>query len=201
MRRFRNVLRHWLQSAVVIVAMCGLIYLVAKQTFRLNAEDPQIQMAEDGAMALGKGADPATLVSQTDVEISSSLAPFVMVVDDTGRVIFSSATLYAKPPSLPLGVLEYTRKYGEDRITWTPDAGLRIATVVKRVEGAAPGFIVVGRSLREVESRIDKLNQIIIVVGALALGASLVMCFLTEAVLRHTTRHHRSTHSGEEEEV
>jgi len=200
MRRFRNVLRHWLQSALVIVAMCALIYLVAQQSFRWNADDPQVQMAEDGALALGKGAEPATLAPQTSVEISQSLAPFIMVVDDTGRVVFSSGTLYGKQPSLPLGVLEYTRKYSEDRLTWAPDAAVRIAAIVRRVDGNTPGFIVVGRSLREVESRIDKMSQIVIVVTALTLAASLVICFLTEGILRHS-RHHRSTHSGEEEEV
>ena len=200
MHRLRNVLRHWLQSAVVIVAMCALIFVVTQQTLRWYANDPQIQMAGDGAKALEKGAAPETLATQGTIDVEQSLAPFIMVIDDTGRVIFSSGQANGKPPTLPLGVLEYTRKQGEDRITWTLIDGMRIATVVKRYEGTTAGFILVGRSLREVEDRINTISDIVTITLVLTLVASFAASYLAESTLRHT-HHRRSGHTEEEEDI
>ena len=39
---------------------------------------------------------------------------------------------------------------GEDRLTWQPEPGVRSATVVVHYQGAQAGFVMAGRSLREV---------------------------------------------------
>ncbi|HEX8964956.1 MAG TPA: hypothetical protein VF820_00820, partial [Patescibacteria group bacterium] len=43
--------------------------------------------------------------------------------------------------------------FGEDRITWQPEKGVRIAAVIDKLSGDKKGFVLVGRNLREIESR------------------------------------------------
>jgi hypothetical protein len=155
MDRIKHILRQWLPLAVVVTAVCGLVYLAVQQDLRQSANDPQIQMAEDAAAALGNGAAVEAIVPVEKVAIEHSLAPFVMVFNDRGDVVGSSATLHGKTPQLPAGILDYVRGHGEDRVTWQPEPGVRIAAVVDRFQGSQPGFVLAGRSLREVEVRED----------------------------------------------
>lgn len=145
-----RIFKKWLPLAIATAGLCGLVYLAVQQSLRQGANDPQIQMAEDAAVNLKAGASVESVVPSVKVEITSSLAPFIMVFDNAGNVVDSSATLHGAVPSFPNGVLEYTRQNGEDRVTWQPEAGVRMATV--SVE-TGNGFVLAGRSLREVEVR------------------------------------------------
>jgi len=84
---------------------------------------------------------------------------------------------------LPAGVLEYTRRRGQDRITWEPERGVRIAAVVVRHEGANAGFVLAGRSLREVEKRETKTELIAGAAWVATLAASLVAVAACELIL------------------
>lgn len=55
----RNGIKTWLPMAVVITVLAGLVYLNIQQAYRLGADDPQIQMAEDGASALAAAEAPS----------------------------------------------------------------------------------------------------------------------------------------------
>jgi hypothetical protein len=57
-------------------------------------------------------------------------------------------------------VLDHVRQSGEDRVTWQPEPGVRMATVVVRRGDAGGGFIVAGRSLAETEDRIQQIQTI-----------------------------------------
>jgi hypothetical protein len=148
------VFKKWLPLAIVTAGLCGLIYLTVQQSLRSYANDPQIQMAEDAASALDAGANADQLVPAQKVDIAASLAPFMMVFDDAGNILASSAMLHNENPALPAGVLDYTRQKGEDRVTWQPESSVRIATVIVKNDG---GFVLAGRSLREIEKREDQI--------------------------------------------
>ncbi|MCW5853043.1 MAG: hypothetical protein KIT87_23450 [Anaerolineae bacterium] len=153
-----RVLRYWLPGVVAATILTGLVYVALQQTLRLGANDPQIQMAEDTAAALAAGGEARTLVPTQAVDIGRSLAPFLIVFDRDGRVVASSASLDGATPALPAGVLDATRPRGENRLTWQPRPGVRLATVITVVNGGTGGYVLAGRSLREVESRIDLLG-------------------------------------------
>jgi hypothetical protein len=157
MRTSFNIIMKWLPLAIATAGLCGLGYLTVQQSLRMGANDPQIQMAEDAASALDGGASLDTIVPATGVELAASLAPFIIVFDDSGNILASSATLYGSIPVYPSGVLDYTRIHGEDRVTWQPENGVRMATVVVRYD---KGFVLAGRSLREVEIRVDNIGKI-----------------------------------------
>jgi hypothetical protein len=130
--------------------IAGTGYLISQQVLRMSANDPQIQLAEDGAQHLSAGEDAGRIVPERQVDMSTSLAPFVIVYDDAGRPIASSARLDGSTPRPPRGIFDFVRANREERVTWQPRPGVRVAAVVIR---SPNGFVVAGRNMREVEDR------------------------------------------------
>jgi len=135
------------------------LYAIPQQVIRLGANDPQIAMAGDLAARLEGGVAASEAVPAGSVDMTRSLTPFVIVYDDQGKPLASQAQLNGQTPTPPAGVFDFVRTHGEDRITWRPEAGVRMAAVVKRVEGAHAGFVLAGRSLREEETRQTQVGQ------------------------------------------
>jgi hypothetical protein len=173
-RKVVKVLSNWLPIAIVTVGICGLVYAGVQQALRQSANDPQIQMAEDAANALAKGAAVETVVPQAEVDVQRSLSPFLIVYDDSGTVLKASGLLNGQVPRLPRGVLDYTRVRGQDRVTWEPQRGVRMAAVVVRYAGQQSGYVLAARSLREVEKREDQQLLIAGLAMLCVLAASLV---------------------------
>ncbi|HEX6977463.1 MAG TPA: hypothetical protein VF185_03905 [Patescibacteria group bacterium] len=149
----------WLLSfiplGIAITGLSGLTYLTVQQNFRMNANDPQVQIAEDVVAAVDSGADPKNIVPTTSkTDFGKILDPYVIVYDDNGDPIGASAQLDGKTPRLPSGTYDSVRKNGELRFTWEPKSGVRSAVVVKKFNG---GFLLAGRSLREIEKRENNL--------------------------------------------
>ena len=166
----------WLFVAAALTAGALIAYAMAVQIERQHANDPQIQLAEDGAAVLEKGRPIAQVVPTDTIDIAQSLAPFVIVLDDAATPLASSGLLDGQVPIPPPGVFAFVRKNGEERVTWAPRPGLRLASVHRRVGGQRPGFITVARSLREVQWRIARLTRII------AVGWSVCLLVLTAGV-------------------
>jgi hypothetical protein len=156
------------------------LYAIPQQVLRTGADDPQVQLATDAAARLESGASPGDAVPAGEINMTRSLASFVIAYDDHGHLLASQAKLNGAVPVPPSGVLDFVRTHGEERVSWRPAPGVRIAAVVERVNGAHAGFILSGRSLREVEMReaqIEKMAGLawiamlgLIVVGSLAFG-------------------------------
>jgi hypothetical protein len=173
----------WIPFAALLTFACFFSYGLVQQDLRQTANDPQIQIVEDISQALASGgATPQDIVppGQT-LDISTSLDSYVIVYDATGAVLASSATLNGKTPTVPQGVFASLRRYGIDnaqnRFTWEPAPGVRSAAVVTAFSGPASssqGFVLAGRSLREVEIREDNMLRITV----LAWLAGLVGMFL-----------------------
>ena len=181
--KIKNIFRYWLPLAAVITLLSGLIYLAVQQSLRWGANDPQIQMAEDAAVALTAGGTPESVLTSAQVEISSSLSPFMVVYNAAGEPVVSSALLHGATPALPSGIFDYTRQKGEDRVTWQPEAGVRIAAVVVAYGGSQPGFVLTGRSLREVEIRESQVEQITGIAWVVSLAVLLIVVAGCELIL------------------
>jgi hypothetical protein len=178
-------LKYWLPLAVVITAFSGLAYLSVQQNFRLSANDPQIQMAEDTAQSLLSGNPPENLLPPFKVDISQSLSPFTIIFDKDGRPSTSSAVLDGKTPLPPAGVFADTKNSGETRFTWEPKDGVRSAAVAVYYKGKNEGFVLAGRSLREIEKREDHLMSIVFSAWILSLAATfLLVAFLSVLTLK-----------------
>ena len=175
----KAILQHWLLVAIVITGLIGLLYTTFQQSLRQGANDPQIQMSEDAAAKLADGQPVQNVVPSEKVDIASSLAPYLIIFDANGNPIASSAQLESQIPKIPAGVFDSVRQKGEDRITWQPQTGVRSAIVVKQFKGSTSGFVLAGRSLREVEKREDDLLQIL-VAGWVVM---MVVTFVATAIL------------------
>jgi hypothetical protein len=143
----------FLPMAFVVTFSCALAYGVEQQALRSGANSPQLQMARDAAAALDAGAPPSDVVGSATVDVASSLAPFLVVVDASGAVLATDGVLDGHDPIPPAGVLEDARLDPPDTVTWQPRAGVRIAQVSVPWQG---GVVLAGRSLREVERRTDQ---------------------------------------------
>ena len=139
----------WLALAAVITLLAGGGYTVAQQVVRHDADHPQVEMARDAAAKLSAGAPPSSVLPSTAVDLRSSPDPYLIVVNDSGAIVASSATLDGERVIPPAGVFDYVRAHGEDTISWQPDAGVRSAIVVDAYRG---GFVVAGRSLESTEN-------------------------------------------------
>jgi hypothetical protein len=149
----------------------------------MGANDPQIQMAEDAAASLAAGGTPVSILPTSQLDISISLAPFLVVYSDTGEPLASSGLLNGAAPLLPAGIFDYTRQKGEDRVSWQPESGVRVAAVVVAYGGSQPGFVLAGRSLREVEIREGQIEQISGIAMLVTLAGSLFAVGLCELIL------------------
>lgn len=178
-----RVFFRWLPLAGLATAVCGLVYLMAQQMNRQTANDPQVQMAHEVARQLDAGRPVAAVVPTDPVDIGDSMAPYVMVLDNAGRVVASSGRLHDQPRVVPAGVLDTVRVQGEERVTWQPEQGVRIATVVVRRAGSS-GFVLAGRSLGESVARTFQLGQLV----ALAWAATLAGLFMLVGVGEYALR-------------
>jgi hypothetical protein len=163
----------WLPVAVAITIFSVLLYAALEQSYRQALNDPQVQLAEDGALALAAGKLPVEVVPRRSslIDLRKSLAAFVAIYDAAGQPLESSAELGGLPPRPPSGVFDYARLHGENRVTWQPEPGTRIALVVKPVPGISGWFIAAGRNMREVEKRESYLAGTV----GLAAGAALLL--------------------------
>ena len=137
-------------------------------------------MAENAADALAGGTSVETIVPVSKVSMAKGLAPFLIVYDGSGKAIASSVMLDGQTPELPGGVLDSTKQLGENRITWQPREGVRIAAVIVFYED---GYVLAGRNMREVEAREAQLTTFAGLTWVLALLAILAVIAFGEYFL------------------
>jgi hypothetical protein len=158
----------WCAAIAVTTLLFGTVYVVAQQLGRLGANDAPLRLATQVASEV-RGGQSATLAAQPHVDLSRSLAPFVVVEDAQGRTTAGSGFLDNKLVSLPTGVLADAARGGEDDVTWQPQGDLRFATVTLRV---GDRFVTAGQSLKPSE---DRDSTIQLLVGLSWLTAMLVI--------------------------
>jgi hypothetical protein len=178
-------LKSWVPLAALATLLVGLTYVAVQQSYRSSANDPQIQMAEDAVALLDGGALPKSVLPQNSVELTTSLSPFLIIYDSSGDPKLSNATLQDIVPVIPLGSLVYAKANGENRITWQPAPDVRIASVIVPFSGGDGGYVLAGRSLREVENRVSQLTTMLGLGWAVTLAITLFLVLVLETFLRH----------------
>lgn len=162
----------WLGASLVVVITFGTIYAAVQQSQRRSANYPQIQIAEDAATALDKGAGPASLASGK-VDIGRSLAPFIIVYDKSGKAVAGSGYLQGKIPQAPIGILAAAKGKDYSFVTWQPAGDARIAAVSVAAHNY---YVLSGRSLKEVEKNENQTLQLVLL-GGIASMLTLAVSF------------------------
>jgi len=164
--------------APLTLALLGVVafaYVALQQNYRLNANDPQIEIASDLAAQMSAGSLPTDAVDTHMIKVdpSKSLATFGIIVDNNGKVTASNMEMDGTTAVPPKGVLNASSLTHQNRITWQPQTGTRIALVVQAYKhDDNTGYVIVGRSLKEVEVREDMLFWMaaVTVTGVVLLG-------------------------------
>ncbi len=182
MNRFVPFLKTWIIFATSMTLVCGIIYVTVQQNYRLSANDPQLQLAGDAAVALSKGADPKTLAGSQSVEISESLSAYLVIYDTAGHQLASGANLNGIPLRIPAGVITYVTKNGKDAATWQPAPGVRQAMVGVLSPGQHRFIAFSGRSLSIVEERINLLRKQVLLGWIVSLIGIAFVQFLLNAI-------------------
>ena len=160
----RSALKAWLPLATLATLIMGTVFFTAHHVLRQTANDPQIQLAEDWADQINGGTDANRLNLGPFIDPARSLAPFGIVYDQSGNILASSVSAPStmKQPDGVFDTVDASAQK-EARYTWRPANGERYATVLKRVSFQDKTYYVLaGRNLREVDSRIDRMEWILL---------------------------------------
>jgi hypothetical protein len=174
-----RIVRTWLPIAIALSAACGLAYVGVQQSFRMGANDPQAQLATDGAARLDAGGTESDIMPSETVNIARDLAPFVIVYSPNNGALLGSGLLEGAPPTPPVGVLNAARSQGRNSVTWQPRPGVRIASV--SVAAKDGRVVLAGRNLRETEARIDRVTKLAGFAWIAGLLGTLAACWALEA--------------------
>ena len=179
----------WLPAAVAVTVGVGAAYAIGQQVLRSGANDPQTQIAEDTATRLRHGDRPRAVVSGPIVDLASSLATSVTLLDSTGHVVASTAMLNGHVPLPPNGALRVAASGVTNTVTWQPQPGVRQAAVIVSYHGpAGAGTVLVSRSLRLVEEREDALLRLSALGWLASLLAAAVVALVVAAYWTSTRR-------------
>lgn len=146
-----------LSAIAVITILIGLVYVTVQQSYRSSANDPQTQIVQELRTRLEFGRPIDHFLKNDSVDLENSLGMFVETFDKDGQPIQSNALLNGKLPNLPPGVIQFVKAHKEDWITWQPRKSIRLAMGIAATHTEPVAYVAAGRSLIEVERRIDRL--------------------------------------------
>ncbi len=173
-----SAIRYWIPLAIVITVLSLFVYIVAQQVIRQSANDPQVEISEDLAQHLSTGAQIPQFDQGDKVMIDKSLRTFIAIYNKKKLPLASNISLDGKQISPPDGVFDYADTHGQNRLTWQPKPGVRSAIVVTAYNDKSSGYILVGRSLREVEKREDTLSLQFLFFWIITMAGSLFASFI-----------------------
>lgn len=184
----RPIFFHALTIGLILTAMGGAASLTFQQMLRRGANEPQAQMAALYTSQIESGIDPEQAIPRNYVDLERSLQPFAIFYNDQGKPVTGTGYLNQTLPAPPPGVFRYLRSHATDTVTWQPQPNVRIASVIHRVSGPTPGFLLTGRSLLIVEQQ-ESLFWRMVFIGWFVLaflliaGAALLSRFQTRNAL------------------
>lgn len=170
---------HTVALAAILTILGAAASVAMQQMLRRGADQPQIDMVNWYAGEIGAGEKPADVIPPGYVDPEHSLQPFVIFYNDEGKPGPGTGYLDQALPVPPAGVLDFVRRNGREKVTWQPRPGVRLASVIQRVGGKTPGFLLAARSLRVVEEQETLLWRMVaggwfVVMALLLVGASLL---------------------------
>ena len=172
----------YIAAMIIVSIILGLIYATVQQSYRSGANDPQLQIAKDINEHIRKNL-PFQKFMTDSIDLEKSLSVFVSLYNAKAELISSSGLLDGKFPTLPVGVFDFAKSNGENVITWQPKRAVRLATVILYTHSPVAAYIVVGRSLQEIEAREYNLRMMVFV-GWLICIAIIGVAMIIQLVFR-----------------
>ncbi len=170
--KHRKILKHlthsfdlWFPLVITLTMVTMFVFIGVQFSARTGANDPQVQMADEVVQSLSKDIVPAIFMSEDTIAIESDLSPYIVVFDANRSPIMGNGLLNGELPTLPSGVFDRTLQAGESRFTWSPESGVRHASVLRHYQderNILSGYVLSGRSLQEPEYRIAMFGYLTI---------------------------------------
>jgi len=145
------ILFHALSLGLILTLLGGVAAVTMQQMLRRGANQPQIDMVNYYSSEIASGTNPDDAIPPGYVDPERNLEPFVIFYNEQGKPEASTGYLDQSVPTPPAGVFRYVQSHGSENFTWQPRPHVRVAAVVRYLSGSHPGFVLAGRSLREVE--------------------------------------------------
>ena len=164
----RTILLPHLAAAIIATVLTGLIYVGVQQAYRMGANDPQLQVARQIAYKLSANRPVTNMAYNDTVNLLQSLGTFIQVYNANQALVTSTGYIGATTPVAPPGVLEAAAHNGENLVTWQPALGVRLACVIEATRQG--DYVLVGRSLGEVEKRESNLLTMCILCWLACMG-------------------------------
>lgn len=155
---FRSALPAMIPFVVSITAVLVVMYGITQTVYRQTANDPQVQRVHEVLEKIESGVSPTTIRSSFPIDLTTSLDTFIIITDESGKIQASDAFIAGRQPVPPVASLRYAAEHGQQRITWQPEDGVRLA-IVTQTSKDKKTMVVVGRSLQEAEQRIRQLGM------------------------------------------
>lgn len=186
----RPIFFHALILGFILTLCGGAASATFQQMLRRGANQPQAQMADSYASEIASGMKPNEVIPHNSIDLERSLEPFAIFYNDQAAPTISTGYLDQTIPTPPPGVFNYLRTHKSDTVTWQPRPNVRIAAVIQRISGPAPGFLLAGRSLRLVEEQESLFWRMafigwLIMVLLLVAGAALLHRVQRNAAVAH----------------
>ena len=178
---YLKALLKWLPLGVAISIIFGFIFISAQQVVRAEANSVIIDTARNAIEVLEADANVIDSINngqEAKIDLAKSHKVFFIVYKEDKSVAASTAALDGKTPELPSGVLDNVKDKGTAKITWAPKKDARQAAVIYKVGGQNPGFLLVGRSLKDTDEIVTKLAWTAFAGWLIAIAASLLTKFI-----------------------
>jgi hypothetical protein len=167
--------RVWLVLAFITTILSLLVYTSVQQVYRQSANDPQIEIASNVVDGLNLAVTPDKIIGNANFDLGKSLSPVVIIYDDSKKVLASAGKLDGSVPTPPQGVFDHVTVDHQNRLTWQPKPGVRLATIIAKYD---KGYVLVSRSLRETEDRVQKLGTMVGLAWIISILGTLIVSFL-----------------------
>jgi hypothetical protein len=158
-----------LVAAVLFGLIVLLMYAAVQQACCTTANNQQRGVARD--MNHIKYARTYHFLSDSgEVEVQQGHGTFMQLYNKNGQLIYSGGTINVKAPRLTAGVWDNARQQTESTLTWQPAPTMQLAAVARYTAMPDVAFVVVARSLQEVENCEIRLITMIILFWAVGCG-------------------------------
>jgi len=184
----RTIFLPHVAAAIITTALSGFIYVSVQQQYRTGADDPQTQIARDIAYKLAQNKTASEQATADTINLEQSLGTFMQLYDGAGKLTYSNGFIGTTAPTAPDGVLAEAKLKGEYGVSWQPARNVRLASVIVYTGGERPGYVLVGRSLWEVEKRENNLLTMTFLCWLVCMGVICVHALLQGWLARKEKR-------------
>lgn len=180
--RTKTALITWLPFAVGITLIAGAAYFFAPHYAGATSSGPLSRLAVRVASELDGGKQVVDVLSSTvPQDITSATDPYVVVLDQKGNVIASSAKFQGKPLVIPPGMFTFVSDQGWDGAEWQPAPGVRQDLSIRKYQS---GYVVVGRKAASANDSDPGVRRLVVALWGAGLVAAFGLALLRPVKLR-----------------